>query len=43
MAELYTAGKDERGFYVEFEEGVWERAEMWEVVDGYPIYARRTM
>lgn len=33
----------ENGRAVEFEEGVWEAAELTEVVDGYPIFVRRTM
>lgn len=39
---LISWGKDKYGYYVEFEEGVWENAELTEIVDGYPIFVRRT-
>lgn len=38
---LIKWGKDKYGYYVEFEEGVWENAEFIDWVDGYPIYTKR--
>ena len=41
LDKLYSTGKDKYGYFVEFEEGVWENAEFTDYVGGYPIYAKR--